>query len=397
MRFERPFFAAGLALITIHLLDLALSGPDTSLIALAAIVAVPAAALWAQPRVTRPTRFALGVTVGLLFAGFGIASHGLHAVLQGPDRYDVTGLGAIAGGLLLVAGGVAALRAPGRRDQRYRVLHVALWLVGAYVAVSFVLMPLALAMFTSHSPRNPVSEASLSIPHREVRVPTADGRELAAWYVPSRNGAAVVLIHGSSGNRARVADRAELLARHGYGVLALDLFGAGESEGHSSGLGDNSQPAVDAAVDYLAVQPDVDPERIAGFGTSLGGEVLLDGASHDDRLRAVISDGAARPQDADRYEPTPLSNRIALQFIRGISGMRPAPSLVGLMPEIAPRPVLLIASGAPQEIPVNRDYAKAAGSSARLWEIPDAGHTGGLRSHPAEYEQRVIGFLDEAL
>jgi pimeloyl-ACP methyl ester carboxylesterase len=145
------------------------------------------------------------------------------------------------------------------------------------------------------------------------------------------------------------------------------------------------------------VQPDVDPERIAGFGTSLGGEVLLDGASHDDRLRAVISDGAARPQDADRYEPTPLSNRIALQFIRGISGMRPAPSLVGLMPEIAPRPVLLIASGAPQEIPVNRDYAKAAGSSARLWEIPDAGHTGGLRSHPAEYEQRVIGFLDEAL
>src|SRR5262245_25649515 len=48
MRFERPFFAAGLALITIHLLDLALSGPDTSVIAVIAIVAVPLAALWAQ-------------------------------------------------------------------------------------------------------------------------------------------------------------------------------------------------------------------------------------------------------------------------------------------------------------------------------------------------------------
>ena len=90
---------------------------------------------------------------------------------------------------------------------------------------------------------------------------------LAAWDVPSRNRGAVVLIHGSSGNRARVADRAELLARHGYGT----------------------------------------------------------------------------------------------------------------------------------EIPVTRLYAQAAGTTAQVWEIPEAGHTGGLRARPAEYERRVIGFLDEAL
>ena len=44
-----------------------------------------------------------------------------------------------------------------------------------------------------------------------------------------------------------------LLARHGYGVLAFDLFGNGESTGHSNGLGDNAQPAVDAALDYVAL------------------------------------------------------------------------------------------------------------------------------------------------
>src|SRR4051795_4499971 len=173
-RFERPLLTAGLALITIHLLDLALSGPDTSLIGVAAIVAVPLAALWAQPRVTRPTRAALGVMVGLLFAAFGIASHGLHAVLQGPGWFDVTGLGAIAGGLLLMAGGVAALFAPGRRDRRHRgappaaglggapgvaalfapgrrdrrhrVAHAAAWLVGAIAMFALVVLPLGLSL-----------------------------------------------------------------------------------------------------------------------------------------------------------------------------------------------------------------------------------------------------------
>ncbi len=79
-------------------------------------------------------------------------------------------------------------------------------------------------------------------------------------------------------------------------------------------------------------------------------------------------------------------------MVRGISGMRPAPALIDHMPS---SPTLLIASGAPEEIPVNRRYAESA-ADAQLWEIPEAGHTGGLRARPAEYERRVIDFLDYA-
>jgi hypothetical protein len=68
-------------------------------------------------------------------------------------------------------------------------------------------------------------------------------------------------------------------------------------------------------------------------------------------------------------------------------------------PRIAPRPVLVIAGGvgAPDEIPANRAYRDAGGRTRQLWELPDAGHTGGLRTHRAAYERRTTTFLGRAL
>ena len=43
----------------------------------------------------------------------------------------------------------------------------------------------------------------------------------------------------------------------------------------------------------------------------------------------------------------------ATQAVRGVSGMREAPSLIGLMSRIAPRPVLLIAGGCGKETTPN--------------------------------------------
>ena len=88
-----------------------------------------------------------------------------------------------------------------------------------------------------------------------------------------------------------------------------------------------------------------------------------------------------------------------LQAVRGVSGMREAPSRIGLMPRIAPRPVLLIAGGvgAPDEIPANRGYRDAGGPTTQLWGLADAGHAGGLRTHPTAFERRTTAFLDQAL
>jgi uncharacterized protein len=405
-RLERPLLLAGLALVSLHLLDLAFSGPDTSIVGVLGIAAVAAAWALAQPRVTRPTRLLLGLVIGLLTLGFGVVSHGLHVVNSGPAWTDVTGVGMIVGGLLLIASGILAVAAPRRPPHRsplgWRAAHGVGWLAGALVIAFFGVLPLAFGLLPTHAPRWEIQESSLGIPHQEVAIETADGRELSAWYVPSRNRTAVLVSHGSGGSRERVAAHVRMLARHGYGVLALDNPGNGESQGHSNGLGYNAQPGIDAALRWLARRPDVDPARIAGFGSSLGGEVLLEAAARDPRLRAVVSDGSARPPDAQRIGDPELPERVlaelGLQVVRGVSGMREAPSLVGLMPGIAPRPVLLIAGGGdPTEIPTNRRYRDAGGATVQLWELPDTGHTAGLRTHPAEYERRTTTFLDRAL
>jgi hypothetical protein len=81
-----------------------------------------------------------------------------------------------------------------------------------------------------------------------------------------------------------------------------------------------------------------------------------------------------------------------------LSGELPPPALQQVMADLRARPVLLIHAGAPiggEEL--NPAYQRAPGGSAERRLIPEAGHTGGLRTLPDEYERRVIGFLDAAL
>jgi hypothetical protein len=119
----------------------------------------------------------------------------------------------------------------------------------------------------------------------------------------------------------------------------------------------------------------------------------------------VVSDGAARATiGSDLNAPDgpagtlrKVQLQVGLRLIRASSGARPAPPLEDVVGRIASRPVLLIASGHGAEVNANRTYRDAAGSCAELWTIPEAAHTGGLRSRPAEYERRTTAFLDRAL
>src|SRR5436305_1419850 len=81
--------------------------------------------------------------------------------------------------------------------------------------------------------------------------------------------------------------------------------------------------------------------------SSLGGEVRLEAAARDGRLRAVVADGAERAEDDLRLGfASGLERRVSAittQMVRGISGTRRPPALLDVIAGIAPRPVLLIA------------------------------------------------------
>ena len=128
---------------------------------------------------------------------------------------------------------------------------------------------------------------------------TADGVRLSAWYIPSRNGAAVVLLPGAGSSRASLLGQAAVLARHGYGALLVDTRGHGLSGGHAMDFGWRGDRDIAAAVSYLGLQPGVQAGKIAVLGESMGGEQALVAAGSDPRIRAVVAEGATGQQLAD--------------------------------------------------------------------------------------------------
>ena len=62
-----------------------------------------------------------------------------------------------------------------------------------------------------------------------------------------------------------------------------------------------------------------------------------------------------------------------------------------------PRPVLLVtAGGVPDEGHAAEALRRAAPDAVSVWTVDGAGHTGGLRTDPEGWEERVVGFLDAA-
>ena len=106
--------------------------------------------------------------------------------------------------------------------------------------------------------RAAVPEARLGTAYEEVSFRTSDGLTLRGWYVPSRNGAAVI----SAPGRADSQKPARILAHHGYGVLLFDRRGEGKSDGDPNIFGWVGDRDLHAAAAYLRRRADVDSERI---------------------------------------------------------------------------------------------------------------------------------------
>jgi pimeloyl-ACP methyl ester carboxylesterase len=237
----------------------------------------------------------------------------------------------------------------------------------------------------------------------EITLKTKDNVTLSGWYTPPGNGAAIILLHGAGGSRESVRNYADMLVRHGYGMLALDLRGHGSSAGPTNRLGWQGTPDVGAAIEYLQARQEV--KRIGGMGLSMGAEVLLGAASEYPALTAIVADGATRrcleellalPEERSLYRN--FTARIMYATVQVLSGSRPPSPLLDSMVAAKSTSFLLIAGGAKRlEVDFNQLFADTLGERATLWIASDAPHTGAFGLYPEEYEQRVITFLDKSL
>lgn len=151
------------------------------------------------------------------------------------------------------------------------------------------------------------TERALDLVHAGERVP-------ATWLTPpAANAPAVLLLHGFSSNKERMAHSVgRALQALGVASLALDLPFHGERDGER-GMESLRNPLVlvgawrraiaeaCAAVTWLAEQRETDAERMGVIGYSLGGFLALMAAADDDRLRTIALAAAGDLPDRTPY------------------------------------------------------------------------------------------------
>lgn len=140
----------------------------------------------------------------------------------------------------------------------------------------------------------PVSD-NTSVVLREDVVFYSGGERCAGWfYHTSGSGPrpAVVLAHGFAAIReAGLEPIARRFAAAGFNALVFDYRHFGASAGRPRELLSIRRQLEDceAALDYIRSRPEVDPGRVALWGSSFGGGHALTIASRDHRLAACVA------------------------------------------------------------------------------------------------------------
>lgn len=364
-------------------------------------LAVLAAVAVLYPHLRAGMRAATSMTLGAIVFVVGVP--GVYYLRDGSAAFDhYTALLALPAGIILLASGPVILwkarRTGGSRRRRYllRSLSVAITVVAVPLIFFLVVFPIAFPYGYVHVGKT-TSIPRLGVGEEAARVTTSDSLVLEAAYVPSKNRAAMIVYPGAGRTK-----EALMLARHGYGVLLLVPRGQGASEGDIVRWAGDTD--LLAGADYLRNRPDVDEDRIGAIGFSIGGEQLLEAAARSTTIRAVVSEGAGgRVGETDTsglFQPLVEASMFVMTTATTVfQNHGPHPRIEERIGLIAPRSVFLIYAvpGIGEEDIRQPTFYAAAGEPKTMWRVPDSEHTGGIEAQPAEYERRVIEFVDRAL
>jgi len=256
--------------------------------------------------------------------------------------------------------------------------------------------------------RNPVTGIPDELgdrPYQDITLQTQDGLSISAWHIDGPRSEAIILVHGIHANRRAMMAEARILAGAGYQLLMLDLRGHGNSDSAKMTYGYDEAWDVVAAVDYLAVHPNV--SQIGILGTSFGGASVARAAAYDNRLQAVViqSSFSSLPQaleDAfDDLSPLPAWPFAPIMIFIGqkrlgldIEQVNSARDLA----KVSPRHLLIIHGVHDHLFPVEHAQAmyNAANEPKTLWLVEDMGHINVAIVKPEQFQAHVLPFFENS-
>jgi len=229
---------------------------------------------------------------------------------------------------------------------------------------------------------------ALGRPWEDVRVRTADGIELSAWFFAAntnspRSQLALTVCHGNGGNISHRLDLYQALLGTGVAVFAFDYRGYGKSAGRPGEEG--TYLDAQAAHAWLR-QRGFAGSNIIAFGESLGGAVATELARREPSGGLILQSTFTSIPDigAELFPWLP---------VRWIASIRY--DTRGKLPELGV-PLLVMHSRADRLIPFHHAEANfaAARGPKRLWEIA-GDHNDPLDADHAGFVKGVEVFLAE--
>ncbi len=211
-----------------------------------------------------------------------------------------------------------------------------------------------------------------------------DGIKLHGWFASSRNPIATLLIsHGNAGNISHRIPIMHAFQQSGFNVFMYDYRGYGRSQGSPNEEGIYRDGR--AAFDFVARRSDIDPTRIVLFGTSVGGAVAVDVATHRPACALILESTFTSAKDMARvlYSFLPAQWLVRTQF----NSEKKIRSL--------PLPVLVMHGTHDSIVPValGRKLFNAANSPKEFYEIPGANHNDTFWVGGKAYLDRIRSFV----
>ena len=232
-----------------------------------------------------------------------------------------------------------------------------------------------------------------------VHAPGFEAFEVKGWWVPPKNGATVLLTHGSVADRAQVREELLILAGAGFGALAFDWPGHGESGGEVK-LGVPERAAFEAGVDWVLKQPGVQPGHIGAFGISNGAALVTQFAAEDPRVAAVAAAGGytdALDQTSHEYSGTwPWARAAALVVVRRhLDGGNFRP--IDVAAKLKGRRALFVTFEDDPVVPARMSQELADATGGEVYRIPGQGHATYAEGGGRAYAEKLVQFFTDAL